>query len=157
MTTNVATIGQPALVAELNDLLQLDHDAIGAYAIAITRLRNDGLRQTLREFKRDHERHVEALTRLIAEQGGVAVQMPHLPSGVFKLAVQGLGALGGDAELLLAFMANERQVRDKYRRAAARDFPIAIRACAISSARSTCPIEVPEPAPSSSSISRAQA
>ena len=127
MTTNDATISQPALLAELNDLLQLDHDAIGAYSIAIARLRNDGLRQTLREFKRDHERHVESLTRVIGEQGGVAIQLPHLPSGVFKLAIQGLGALGGDAELLLAFKANERQSRDKYRRAAQREFPLAVR------------------------------
>jgi ElaB/YqjD/DUF883 family membrane-anchored ribosome-binding protein len=44
--------------------------------------------------------------------------MPHLPTGLFKLAVQAAGRAGGDRGVLLAFKANERQVRDKYRRAA---------------------------------------
>lgn len=126
------TSAQPAmnpsvLVAELNDLLQLDHDALAAYSIAIARIGNDMLRQTLREFRRDHERHVESLTQLIREQGGVAVQMPHVPTGAFKMAAQAVGALGGDRELLLAFKANERQARDKYRRAASANLPTAVR------------------------------
>src|ERR687885_85731 len=66
------------LVAELNDLLKLDHDAVQAYTLAIR----------------------------------------SLDSGSFKLAVQGVAALGSDRSVLAAFKANERQVRDKYRRAA---------------------------------------
>jgi rubrerythrin len=107
-----------ALVAGLNDLLQLDHDAIQAYSIAIARIRNETYKQTLREFKADHERHIEELTRLVKHHGGTPVPLPHLPSGVFKLAVQAVGALGGDRGVLLAFKSNERQVRDKYRRMA---------------------------------------
>lgn len=113
-----ATPIDAALVAGLNDLLQLDHDAIQAYSIAIARLRNASYKQTLQEFKADHERHVEELSRLIRHHGGNPVPIPHLPSGVFKLAVQAVGALGGDRGILLAFKSNERQVRDKYRRMA---------------------------------------
>jgi len=121
------TMDDSVLVAELNDLLQLDHDALGAYSIAIARIRSDMLRQTLRDFRHDHERHVEELTRLIHERGGVAVQLPHVPSGAFKLAAQAVGALGGDREILLAFKANERQARDKYRRAASATLPSGVR------------------------------
>lgn len=105
-------------IATLNDLLQLDHDAVGAYGIAIDALTVEAHRQTLREFRADHERHIEEITRLIQDRGGKPMQAPHLPTGVFKLAVQKAGALGGQTALLLAFKANERQGRDKYRRVA---------------------------------------
>lgn len=105
-------------IAMLNDLLQLDHDAVGAYGVAINAMTDESRRETLRGFRADHERHIEEVTRLIQDRGGKPIQSPHLPTGVFKLAVQKAGALGGETALLLAFKANERQGRDKYRRAA---------------------------------------
>lgn len=111
------------LVAELNDLLQLDYDAVQAYRLAISLLSNPEYKSQLRDFRADHERHIDELSRLIANHGGVPVEMPHLPTGVFKLAVQAAGRAGGDKGLLLAFKANERQVRDKYRRAAEKRQP----------------------------------
>jgi rubrerythrin len=105
-------------IATLNDLLQLDHDAVGAYGIAIHAATNESHRETLREFRADHERHIEEITRLIQDRGGKPIQAPHLPTSVFKLAIQKAGTFGGETALLLAFKANERQSRDKYRRAA---------------------------------------
>jgi rubrerythrin len=105
-------------IAMLNDLLQLDHDAVGAYGVAINATTDESRRETLRGFRADHERHIEEITRLIQDRGGKPIQYPHMPTGVFKLAVQKAGALGGETALLLAFKANERQGRDKYRRAA---------------------------------------
>jgi rubrerythrin len=105
-----------ALTAELNDLLQLDHDAVQAYSVAIAAVRLPHLRSMLERFREDHERHIEELVALIRARGGLPVQLPHIPTGFFKLAVQKVGALGSDREILLAFKANERQVRDKYRR-----------------------------------------
>ena len=107
-----------ARIAKLNDLLQLDHDAIDAYGIAIQATSNEAHRQTLEEFRADHERHIEEITRLIQDRGGKPIQAPHVPTSIFKLAVQKVGSLGGDTALLLTFKANERQSRDKYRRAA---------------------------------------
>ena len=107
------------LIAQLNDLLQLDHDAVGAYEVAIEALTNPRYKQALQRFKADHERHIAELTQLITERGGTPIQMPHVPTGVFKLAMQQAGTLaGGDKSVLLAFKANERQVRDKYLRTA---------------------------------------
>lgn len=105
-------------IAMLNDLLQLDHDAVGAYGVAINATTDESRREALRGFRADHERHIEEITRLIQDRGGKPIQSPHLPTGVFKLAVQKAGAMGGETALLLAFKANERQGRDKYRRAA---------------------------------------
>lgn len=106
------------LAAELNDMLQLDHDAVQAYTIAIQNLESDELRGRLEEFRGDHQRHITDLTHLIRTHGGIPIELEHVPTGFFKKAVQQVGALDGDTGILLAFKANERQVRDKYRRAA---------------------------------------
>jgi rubrerythrin len=105
-----------ALIAELNDLLQLDHDALQSYALAIKEVEHPAYRETLRRFRTDHERHVEELTALIRAHGGLPIELPH-PTGVAKLAKQAAGGVGGDRRVLLAFRANERQARDKYARA----------------------------------------
>jgi rubrerythrin len=123
MQTTTTTTDPAALAARLNDLLQLDHDALQAYDIAIAGVRTERYRETLRRFRADHERHVSELTELVRSLGSIPVQLPHLPTGPFKLAMQALGGAagvlgGGDAAVLLAFRANERQVRDKYRRVA---------------------------------------
>ena len=112
-----------ALTAELNDLLMLDHDAVQAYTLAIRLLENPDYRRQLEAFCVDHRRHIGELSQLIRSRDGVPLELPHLPSGAFKLAVQAIGAVGGDPAVLLAFKANERQVRDKYRRAARAPHP----------------------------------
>jgi rubrerythrin len=106
------------LVAELNDLLMLDHDAVQAYSLAIRLLENPVYKAQLETFRADHERHIDELSQLVRSRDGTPLELPHVPSGTFKLAVQAVGAAGGDRAVLLAFKANERQVRDKYRRSA---------------------------------------
>ena len=107
------------LVAELNDLLRLDFDAIAAYTVAIERVESVTYRETLEGFRRDHERHVRELSELVRGAGGTPVEGPHVPTGAFKLAVQGAGAWS-DRSLILAFKANEGQSVEKYRRHAER-------------------------------------
>ena len=116
--TQTTMTGNAALIAELNDLLQLDHDAVNAYSIAINSLKNESWRQSLVRYRGDHERHIEELSAHIRSLGGTPVELPHIPTGVFKSAVQAAGAAGGDRAILLAFKSNEGQVRDKYQRAA---------------------------------------
>lgn len=121
-----STRQEAKLVGELNDLLQLDHDAVQAYTLAIDHLESEPLRSTLMEFRADHERHISELTRLIRQHEGVPVELAHIPTGAFKLAVQRLGTAGGDRSILLAFKANEGQVVEKYRRAARNEHPMAV-------------------------------
>jgi rubrerythrin len=110
-----------SLIATLNDLLQLEHDALPAYALALAGLRDARLRDELEVFRRDHLRHVDELSGLIRPRGGLPLALPHLPTGLLKLAVQASGLPGGDRGVLLAFRANEWQSREKYARAAAED------------------------------------
>lgn len=115
------------LVAQLNDLLQLDYDAVAAYEIALRELDSPVLGRQLQAHLDDHQRHIQELERHIARIGGMKVPMPHL-SGVFKLAVQSAVAAASDRKVLLAFKANEVQSRDRYNRAAMElDLPVDIR------------------------------
>lgn len=97
----------------LNDLLQLDHDAVGAYEIAMDKLNDRDHADQIAGFRRDHERHIRELNELIAELGGTPRNQPHA-TGPFKLALQSLGGLAGDRGTLMAFRTNELQVRAKY-------------------------------------------
>jgi rubrerythrin len=117
------TTGSAEIVADLNDLLQLDHDAVQTYNLAIGQIDDAAYRKTLEDFRDDHQRHIEELARLLRERHALPVQLPHLPTGPFKAAMQALATPGGDREVLLAFKTNEGQVRDKYRRHAEKAYP----------------------------------
>jgi hypothetical protein len=97
----------------LNDLLQLDHDALAAYDVAIAKLEDRDHASQISGFRRDHERHVRELNELVTRLGGTPVNHPHA-TGPFKTALQSLGGLAGDKGLLMAFRTNELQVRTKY-------------------------------------------
>ena len=117
--TSPNTTDHTALVAELNDLLQLDHDAVNAYAIAIESIQDVTWRESLVRYREDHQRHIADLTTHIRALGGTPIQLQHIPTGLFKAGVQAAaGAAGGDRAILLAFKSNEGQARDKYARAA---------------------------------------
>lgn len=108
-----------ALLARLNDLLQLEYDALASYRVAIALLRAPEHRAPMEDFLEEHRAHVDALARAIHERGSLALRLPHVPTGMFKLAVQAAAAVGDERAVLLAFRANEQQSRDKYARAAA--------------------------------------
>lgn len=116
-TTRLDAGHAPPATAEilegLNDLLQLDHDAVGAYQIAMEKLQDRDHADQIAGFRRDHERHIRELNELIAELGGTPKNHPHA-TGPFKLALQSLGGLAGDKGVLMAFRTNELQVRAKY-------------------------------------------
>jgi ElaB/YqjD/DUF883 family membrane-anchored ribosome-binding protein len=108
-----ATASTTEILKGLNDLLQLDHDAIGAYEIAIEKLEDPELSSQISGFKLDHERHIRELNSLILEMGGTPENEPHATAPL-KQAMQKVGALGGDRGTLIAWRANELQVRTKY-------------------------------------------
>jgi len=115
-TTGVGGSHAPALqevLDGLNDLLQLDHDAIAAYDVAIAKLEDRDHADQIAGYRRDHERHVRELNELVARLGGTPANHPHA-TGPFKTALQSLGGLAGDKGLLMAFRTNELAVRTKY-------------------------------------------
>jgi rubrerythrin len=117
-----------ALQADLIDLLQLEFDALASYTVAIMGLRRPDLRETLKAFRHDHDQHARALSAKIGALGGVPLALPHIPTGLLKLGVQAVTLIGGDRAILLGFVSNEWQSREKYARYAARPYPAAVAA-----------------------------
>jgi bacterioferritin (cytochrome b1) len=114
-----STVKDTLLTTTLNDLLQLDVDAVQAYALVIRQLESKVRKDTVRRYQADHRRHIAALKRVIRAHGGAPIAISHIPTGPLKLAMQAMGSIGEDRAVLVAFKTNERQGRDKYRRAAA--------------------------------------
>ncbi len=111
--TTQRTAATTEVLEGLNDLLQLDHDAIGAYEIAMEKLSDRDHAAMIAGFRRDHERHVRDLNEMITSLGGTPKNEPHM-TGPLKEALQSIGAVGGDKGLLIAWRTNELQVRTKY-------------------------------------------
>jgi rubrerythrin len=101
------------VVEGLNDLLRLDHDAVSAYDAAIEKLEDPDLANQIAGFRKDHERHIAELNRLITGFGGTPENTRH-STAPLKEALQSLGGLAGDKGVLIAWRANELQVRTKY-------------------------------------------
>lgn len=101
------------VIESLNDLLQIDHDAIAAYEVAAEKLADLAAAEQIRSFRKDHERHVAELNEVVGALGGTARNQPH-PSGPFREALQSLGGLAGDKGVLMAWRTNELQVRNRY-------------------------------------------
>lgn len=116
------TRDEAAVIARVNDLLQLDHDAVEAYTVAIDLARNSGLRDRLVEIRAQHKERIERFAAIVRDRGGLPLEIPHVTAGL-KIAVQTAGAVAGDAALLLAFKAVEGQIAEKFRDLAHEDSP----------------------------------
>lgn len=53
------------LTSNLNDLLQLDVDAVQAYTLAIRQVESAIREQALRRYQADHKRHITSLKTLL--------------------------------------------------------------------------------------------
>src|SRR5262249_44984479 len=68
MDTQLLT--QEQIIAELNDVLQVDIDAVGAYSTAIDSIDELEIKRQLGLFKSDHERHITDLKAAVVRFGG---------------------------------------------------------------------------------------
>jgi uncharacterized protein (TIGR02284 family) len=102
-------------IAQLNDLIRLDVDAVRAYSQAIEACAAPHVREKLGEFQRDHERHVEDLSAEVRKLGGVP-EVTRTLKGFFMQAFTSITAQG-DHSALVAMRANEEVTQRTYRSA----------------------------------------
>ncbi len=101
------------VVSDLNDLIELDYDAIAAYQAAIERLESAAYKTKLTEFLGDHKRHVEELGTEVRKEGG----NPPTDGDAMKIMTKGkvvIADLFGDEAILKAMRANEEVTNKKY-------------------------------------------
>ncbi len=104
------------VIDKLNDMIALDIDAVHAYEAAIKRLEAIELRQQLRQFQADHERHVSALSAVVVKLGGTPRARGDV-MGVLRQGFTAVTAMMGDESALRAMRGNEEMLARAYRAA----------------------------------------
>jgi uncharacterized protein (TIGR02284 family) len=118
--------GAKRLLATLNNLIQLDYDAIRAYDQAIRMMSSPRISRQLELFKRDHEKHISALTAAVSRLGG----KPARNSDVVGFLIQGFTAIGsatGTGGALRAMQSNEMVTNTTYSDALELEMPPKVR------------------------------
>lgn len=100
----------------LNNLIELDYDAIEAYKAAIARLEVLSDRSQLAVFMQDHQRHVVDLSALVRAQGGEPAEHGDVKQILTKGKVV-LSGLVGDKLVLEAMKSNEDDTNLAYEKA----------------------------------------
>ena len=120
----VTTVGTTLDVVDmLNDLIQLDYDAIHAYEAAIGRIDSEEHQRHLAAFKEDHERHTEELDAVVRELGGKPVNRSIIKHVVTAGKIA-FADLIGDKTVLQALKTEENDINKAYERMAGRrDLP----------------------------------
>jgi uncharacterized protein (TIGR02284 family) len=111
------------MIEQLNDLIQLDFDAVQLYAKALEHVDDSAAKEDLRTFMTDHQRHVANLSSMIEELGGE----PRTPSpdikGVLLEVVTAFRSVTGTKGALKAMKLNERFTNKVYDTASKLEMP----------------------------------
>jgi hypothetical protein len=106
------------LVEKLNDLIQLDFDAIVSYNHAIEHCDDERARRDLELFRGDHYRHIHDLNRVILMLDGKPIDMHRDLKGLVLEGITTVRSLGGTLPALRAMRTNEKLTNRTYRKAA---------------------------------------
>jgi uncharacterized protein (TIGR02284 family) len=109
-------------IEELNELIQLDRDAVAAYTEAIKAVHEPAVVEPLTRFRADHERHIDELSALVRRVGGKPSEGVDL-KGVARKTMTKVAGLAGVETVLRAMKSNEEATNKAYARHAAQEFP----------------------------------
>lgn len=116
-----------AIVSKLNELIQLDYDAIQAYERAIAKIEDVDVRRELEGFKADHERHIVDLSDCVRGLGGVPEELGRDVKGILLEGLTALRSVTGTEGALKAMKMNEEITNRVYDEAFQSAFPANVR------------------------------
>lgn len=122
----MAAMEQKQMIDRLNELIALDHDAVGAYEAAIERIDVELLRSRLREFQEDHRRHIQDLSRVVKGLGGTPREKPDVKGFVLK-GFTAITSMMGNEAALKAMQGNEKLTNRTYEKALQESWPEDVR------------------------------
>ncbi len=99
----------------LQELLELDYDAIEAYEAAINRIKDNVFKSKLNDFKMDHQNHIVAISSLLRSHNEEVPTGPDSKQWLTKGKVV-LAGLMGDKAILSAMLTNEEDTNTAYER-----------------------------------------
>lgn len=116
------TMEKSNIVEKLNDLIEMDYDAISAYQAAIERLENPHYRDQLNVFMQDHENHIAVLSQIVCQEGGAPPDKGDLKKILTNGSVH-IAQLAGDDGILKAMQLNEVMTNNLYEENVEEAFP----------------------------------
>ncbi|HSN98067.1 MAG TPA: DUF2383 domain-containing protein [Candidatus Nanopelagicales bacterium] len=111
--------GEKTVIDLLNELIELDYDAIEAYQAAVGRVLESRDRGRIAAFLEEHRRHVQELSSLVRQLGGEPPGGGDLKQILARGKVA-IGALFGDRLVLEAMKMNEAESKALHEHIAAR-------------------------------------
>ncbi len=117
-----------AIVRALNELIEMDRDAIGSYDSALKGLGDlPDVGQPLAGFRDDHDRHVRELSVFVRHYGGEPRSSGMGPLGLVTKASAELARLAGGPAIVGALARAERSAVETYQRGLRHPWPLTIR------------------------------
>lgn len=118
MTTMVGT--QKSFIEAIKQLVELDYDAVEAYELAINNLENIEYKQSLEQFKSDHNIHITELAAFLARCNESCPTGSDNSKGLLAEGKVKLASIFGDQNILRAMLSNEEDTNTAYERMNAR-------------------------------------
>jgi uncharacterized protein (TIGR02284 family) len=115
------------VISVLNDLIQLDIDAVHAYGQAIDNVEESVVRSRLLEFQNDHERHIRELGQEVLNQGGTPIEHKRDFKGFLIEGMTAIRSATGTRGALKAMRTNEVLTNRQYDKALEEALPPRVR------------------------------
>lgn len=115
------------IISVLNDLIQLDIDAVHAYGQAIDNVEESVVRGRLLEFQNDHERHIRELGQAVLDQGGTPIEHKRDFKGFLIEGMTAIRSATGTKGALKAMRTNEVLTNRQYDKALEEALPPRVR------------------------------
>ncbi len=117
---------QNDVIEVLNDLVQLDYEAIQTYDQALKHIDDQDIdvRRDLESFKLDHDRHVLELTTVISGMGGEVNEIHRDVKGILLEGMTALRSVTGTVGALKAMRTNEKLTNKTYEKASYAGLPM---------------------------------
>jgi uncharacterized protein (TIGR02284 family) len=115
------------IIEKLNDLIQLDFDAVKAYDQAIEKIDILVVRTQLESFRADHERHILNLSEKVRSLGGTPQEAGRDLKGLLLEGLTALRSVTGNEGALKAMRTNEKLTNKNYDEALELDLPVDVR------------------------------
>ena len=126
-TPQIDSEARKAAISVLNDLIQLDFDAVQAYKQAIEKIDDVVARSDLEVFQADHQRHIVELSQAVRMMGGEPEKVGRDLKGLLLEGLTALRSVTGTLGALRAMRTNERLTNRAYERALQEKLPSAAR------------------------------
>jgi uncharacterized protein (TIGR02284 family) len=111
------------IINTLNDLIQLDVDAVEAYQQVIKHMEYPDIAKKLSDFQDDHRNHIKDLSALVQQLDGKPIKQTPDFKGYLMEGFTALMSVAGSLAAMEAMQANEVTTNKKYAHAASLDLP----------------------------------